>query len=267
MMKRIRTNMNTGGKRGVGGFSLAELMIALGILAVGLSMAGALFPAAIKANQNSTRSVIGSIICENGLAVGKARYAEGSVGPPGGGSAGRKIHVLADDGTANQTFLSTDGRIYPLGDDGSPYGFALLQRTINDDEDNNTFEGWQMISVSYRRRLDISESNVVFKSLVGNINTDDPELITTVGGTPHLHLGTPVVNNANGSFSMATSASLSGEQAWMNKPLRLTPGQLADPPDTLYVTTLVEQDDLQQEHRFSPALTAMSTRFGLAEED
>jgi prepilin-type N-terminal cleavage/methylation domain-containing protein len=54
------------------GFSLAELLVAIAILGVGLTMAAGLFPAALAMNQDSTRNTVGSMICENGAAIAQA---------------------------------------------------------------------------------------------------------------------------------------------------------------------------------------------------
>jgi prepilin-type N-terminal cleavage/methylation domain-containing protein len=54
------------------GFSLAELVLALGVLAIGLTMAAALFPAAIKLNELSTYDSIGTIVATGGLAKARA---------------------------------------------------------------------------------------------------------------------------------------------------------------------------------------------------
>ncbi len=58
--------------RPAAGFTLIELLISMGIMAIGLVMAGALFPAAIKQTQSSVEDTIGTIICENALAVVRA---------------------------------------------------------------------------------------------------------------------------------------------------------------------------------------------------
>jgi prepilin-type N-terminal cleavage/methylation domain-containing protein len=51
------------------GFSLVEVMLALGIMAVGLTMAMAIFPVAVKENETSFDDVISSIMLENALAM------------------------------------------------------------------------------------------------------------------------------------------------------------------------------------------------------
>ena len=65
---------------GRAGFSLIELLISMGILVVGLVMAGTLFPAAIKQTGRSVDDTIGTIICQNALAVAKAKLTH-TTGP------------------------------------------------------------------------------------------------------------------------------------------------------------------------------------------
>jgi len=55
------------------GFSLIEILIAIGILGVCLPMAAALFATAVKENEGSYENSMGSIICDNGLAVVKMK--------------------------------------------------------------------------------------------------------------------------------------------------------------------------------------------------
>ena len=66
---------------GRAGFSLIELLISMGILVVGLVMAGTLFPAAIKQTSRSVDDTIGTIICQNALAVAKAKLTYNDGGP------------------------------------------------------------------------------------------------------------------------------------------------------------------------------------------
>ncbi|KKN89636.1 hypothetical protein LCGC14_0234820 [marine sediment metagenome] len=53
------------------GFTLIEVLIALGILGVGLSMAASVFVAAIKENEKSYNDSVGMMISENGLVLGE----------------------------------------------------------------------------------------------------------------------------------------------------------------------------------------------------
>ena len=54
------------------GFSLAETMIAIGILGIGMAMAASLFPAALQESERASSGQLGSLICENALALAQA---------------------------------------------------------------------------------------------------------------------------------------------------------------------------------------------------
>lgn len=58
------------------GFSLAELLFAIGILGVGMIMAAGLFAAGLRQNKSSTDDVLGTIICKNAGAILQARVTK-----------------------------------------------------------------------------------------------------------------------------------------------------------------------------------------------
>lgn len=78
MLLRHCTNSRSGNLRR--GFSLVEVLIAIGILGVGLGMVMLIFPAAVMENRSSTNNVIGTIMCENALAIAKTRLTSGYSG-------------------------------------------------------------------------------------------------------------------------------------------------------------------------------------------
>ncbi len=63
-------------------FTLAELMIAIGIMGIGLVMVMALFPAALKENASSVHDVMGSLICKNAIAIAKAQLHKDAIVSP-----------------------------------------------------------------------------------------------------------------------------------------------------------------------------------------
>jgi prepilin-type N-terminal cleavage/methylation domain-containing protein len=86
-----------------GGFSLVEVMLAIGILAIGLAMTMSIFPAAVAQNEASFDTVLGNLIAENGLAIAETRLKGNSTL---GATLANKTDAV--DGSANYTR-------YPLG--------------------------------------------------------------------------------------------------------------------------------------------------------
>jgi len=260
------------------GFSLTELMISIGILAVGLVMAGALFPAAIKANSQSVSDVLGSIICENGLAITKARWASLTSNDFGTASAVKPLDkfvtvtgvgkpalvVLADDSPTdsllplgepdNQFFLTRQGRAYPQGDETGEYGFVLLMRRMDEDLDPTTFEGYQIVVTSYRCRL--AGGLVTYRTQGVSISSGKTTVVGGMGA--QLCMGTPAIHNVTGAFVKMTQAHPSGVSGQLERPFP----EEVEPVDRIWM--VVEKDPLTGEQlRISPALATMSTRTGL----
>ncbi len=136
MAKRIRNNLRRSAR---GGFTLSELMIALGILAYGLTMSAGLFAAAMQYNNLSFRSVVGTIICENGVSVAMTTLRHDPANPIGGSG---QLEDVTDE-------LDLGDRTYPIGsvDSGgrtSLYGYCVLARHVGDETD------YQLTIVSYK---------------------------------------------------------------------------------------------------------------------
>jgi len=101
--------IHTGGTPVLPGFSLVELMIALGILGIGFAMAAALFPAALKQTELSYNDTIGTIIAQNGLAIARATLTMNDI------PIGPNLDVVADDPNGTPTGkakLTKDIRAY-----------------------------------------------------------------------------------------------------------------------------------------------------------
>lgn len=62
------------------GFTLAELLIAIGILGVCLSLGASLFPLAVKEHAKSVGNTIGTLICRNGVNIAKIMLKDSAGG-------------------------------------------------------------------------------------------------------------------------------------------------------------------------------------------
>jgi Tfp pilus assembly protein PilV len=165
------------------GFSLSEVVLALGVLAVGMTMAAALFPAAIKLNEQSTNDSLGTIIAENGLTMAKAMLKASDANEPN-----LKVLDLADPNFQLYGYDPNDPNTGP-----PTRGFVVLGRQL----DANATA--QLVIVSYNKR---SPGNTVMARPVNIIN-----VTTSSGGAIIVTLdddapvGTPLIVARNGSYA------------------------------------------------------------------
>ncbi len=151
-----------------GAFTLTEVLISIAIMGVGLTMAAALFPSAIKENEKSFNSSTGTLIAQNGLAIAKAVLTTSNLRDPSGTIIPWPANLVAiADETHVQNIPRNDQhypRSLPLDPDEKIRGFVLLGRQIGTGVQ-------QLISVSYSRFQ--SRSVAMHDVLSVNI-ADDP---------------------------------------------------------------------------------------------
>lgn len=149
-----------------------ELLIAIGILAVGGAMVAALFPTAVKENTFSYNDTLGSLICNNALATIKAIYSHGSTAPDGITNSANPRYLQQHPDASSHEFRmpridSKCGYIgkpahYPVNDASDKTGFYFLawqNRNLNDYPLND----YTFVIVSYRKQ----SQEVIFVPMVG----------------------------------------------------------------------------------------------------
>lgn len=243
-MKRINTlNVRfTGGTPVVlrTGFTLLELLIAIGILAVGGAMAAALFPAAIKENQRANSSVIGRIICENGLCNVKIALVHDAVTPSYPFSSTELVESATAVGLRNLAyptprqeqptapFTAAD---YP---DWKDLGSSVNPRVVPQTLFGNLLLGkqaisgandYQLVLIAYRRRAadDSNVDNGIPALRQVTFSSDAGSYSFTVSGTndaDYLRLGSPLIHAETGRF--ATIVSRNGSAGTLDKPIAIT---------------------------------------------
>ncbi len=114
-----RSRPGTSGFSGHSGFSLAELLFAIGILGVGLIMSAGLFAAGLRQSKSSTDDVLGTIICKNAGAALQARVTKPALdtyldnngiyldGPDG------QLHLIDESLAFRNGLLSAGDTLYP----------------------------------------------------------------------------------------------------------------------------------------------------------
>ena len=228
-------------RRGRGGFTLAEILIALGILAIGMSMVAAIFPAAMELNRISANSTLGTIICENGLALAEMVLTAEVV------DLSDNLEIYADD--KKVTYLTQLQQRYPTEVADSRTGFVLMAGKAK-----NTVGVYQLITVAYRKTE--AANTVELVQTTCNISG------LKITGANNLRIGSPLINRSTGIFAYIDSIN----QERTEGTLDIKPGdsRLVGPAarrmsgGSCYV--LIENG---ADNRRSPAIGIMSKMTGL----
>ncbi|MGC9454195.1 MAG: type IV pilus modification PilV family protein [Phycisphaerae bacterium] len=131
------------------GLTLAEVLIAVVIFGIGLTMVAGIFPAALKLNKSSTDDVIGTLIGQNALALAQVRLSHQAMQDLGVDTDMTRLDDLTYNGSP---LISERDRVYPRPEetgDESTMGWVLLGRKISNDPDENDY---LLVAVSYRMR-------------------------------------------------------------------------------------------------------------------
>ena len=88
------------------GFSLIELMIAIGILAIGAAMVASAFPVAMLENKESIEHTMGAVVAENALAICRNRLRHSLLD--------RKVPTQVDQFTDVTNYMTLSEVSYPM---------------------------------------------------------------------------------------------------------------------------------------------------------
>ena len=167
-------------------FSLAELMIALGVLAIGIAMVAGLFPAAIKQTEFSYNDSVGTIIAQNGLAMAKATLSMGNI-------TGTSLAIVAQDGMSSPPF-DPNLRAYhddPAAPTLNDKGFLILGRMISNSEA-------QLVIVAYAKKN--PSANVTAVSI--NISSISSDMASVSGSIANARRLSPLIMKADGRYAI-----------------------------------------------------------------
>jgi hypothetical protein len=182
-------------------------MFAIMILGVGLTMAAALFPAAMKINHTSTAGVIGEIAAENGLAVAKARLAH-PLFPP----------VPTDRPLTEVTAtVGANNLKYPLpetGHAGDPWkrGCVVLARPVRQPVAND----YLLVVVSYTKTAESAQAKV--EQLNCTVETGKTEFTVAGSDRDKLEKGAPVIGRG-GEWARIVDVDFAAGTAFLDRPL------------------------------------------------
>ena len=241
------------------GFSLAETMIAIGILGIGMTMAASLFPAALQESERASSSQLGSLICENALALAQAVLVPADVQ----GSAELKLlnPTLEATSDATRRIYTSDPStgavtyykcIYPTNATNPAYAYLLFGREVSASKA-------RLVVVAYRITNPASAATAYYVKapllqLVPSDPADPTKPMTTriKGGGGKLLTNTPVINPVSGEIAICVSGD--GEQGELD---RVMSSQL---PTT---GSIVIVDPAVGGSRLSPAISAVSIEAGI----
>ncbi len=173
------------------GFTLIEVMVAIGIFAVGVVLVATTFPAAMLENKESSDHMLGALITENALAICRTTYryeGEGEL-------------VMNTSFKPGIAYKNQNYQHYPFFDTKSRYGWLVAARRMTPGAND-----FQYAIVAYRK-FDVKNS-IHFETTTVTGNT-----ITGAKGA----LGSPVINAATGKFAKLVGSKTSSK-------LNISPG-------------------------------------------
>lgn len=157
-------------------------MIAMGILAIGLSMVATAFPVALVENKESFDATMATLITQNGLSVCRARLGHNELS----GTCSTLTEVTGKIGAFDQA--------YPIGDPAltkTRYGFLVAVRQLG----NGDY--YQVALVAYRKFKVTDTLSLTGCTIASNG--------ATASGANML-IGSPVINKATGEYAYVIKA-------------------------------------------------------------
>jgi prepilin-type N-terminal cleavage/methylation domain-containing protein len=237
------------------GFTLLELMIAVGILGIGLSLVMGLFPVAMRDAHATNASQLGSLICKNGIQIAKIMLNErtDSQDPKYDFS----INNSSDYGPVGTQYTTESSFAFEYNKNTKPsnrsdktaleagrskYGGIVMYRRLKDSS------GYQLTSISYARQ-DNGEI-LLLQSAVLATAVEIVDGVTTITGTAGIPNNSPVIFQNTGKWSRVTRIDTSD----MNRKY-LTSNIDFNVNDGESIFGIAEADNLV----FSPALSTLVT--------
>lgn len=247
------------------GFTLTEVLIAIGILAIGMTMVAAIFPAALKMTEDSTNNSLGVIIAENGLAMAKARLqADQDLNGTADAIPGEvfsNVFLNTDNyhciDESHDAFVTKNDQHYPNADPDTKKGWAMLARRIyTDDTDRPQDQGYMLVVTSYRKKepSNTARWSQVTVTSVGH-NGDDPSIAVFSDGD-EIRVGSPLVfADPTNTWQVATIVSKNGANAVLDRQIET----IASGTHTAFV---LEETGVSGN---SPAMHTLVVRTGLGQ--
>ncbi len=220
-------------KRGRRGFTLAELLLAVAIMGIGLSMAAALLPVGISETERAMNNSLGTIICRNGLAVAKTYITH---------TEGQNWRDYFSD---RSNSIQDSNQLQYNGNPG--IGFYVFGRYLESGKND-----YELITISYKAR---NATNVSIK-YIGNCAYQDngKKVIVPSGKENYLQAGSviiPLRPRGESAYARIESVDKNNRIAYLDRELG----------DTWQNVRTIYEDGAT----VSPVMAAMLTRTSLRE--
>ena len=218
-----------------------------------MTMAAALFPAAIKETARSMANLNGPVLCENGLAAATVWLHPDDI-------SSEELAVLADEVNVSHVPL-----VYQHCPEGQTRrGFVVLGRLL---DATNAAKGQQLVVVSYVKTR--GANTVAALEVTGSIThvaADDPSTFTVDAGVTNrnqLRVGSPLINRGTGQFAHIVAAGPEDDNAPDGTWVAILDRQLPDESDVSTYIVVEQEGATPLTLRDSPAVTTISRRVQL----
>ncbi|MCK5114047.1 MAG: prepilin-type N-terminal cleavage/methylation domain-containing protein [Phycisphaerae bacterium] len=239
------------------GFTMMELMLTIGIMAVAITMVASIFPVAILESNQSYKDIVGTLVCENGLAVTKAVLVEtdvpsnmGVIFDEANGTSilGKNFqHYKSQFEEVGTVWINRGFRDDDLDTDEKMRGFLVLGKKLSSSTDIN-----QLIVVSYARSGDTTGNNEVTAELVGCTVAAGETKIENGGG--ELRVGSPLIDAVHGYYATIITTNSDQTEGELDRPIYPTGGNNVNSAFVIQETN---------EDKKSPTLSVLVTLTGL----
>ncbi len=180
------------------GFTLTEIMIAMGVLAVGMGMVAGALHAGIQTHIRTIDDIMRQLIGDNALAIVQASLRHSD------------LNGITDQYKTG--FIDSRNLKFPFDDDNSPYGAAVFIKIRAVETETSRANDYDVMIVPYRI-ISLSETSTSFgvatpKTLSScTINTSGSVSTITIGAgdAQYLSVGSAVIDNFSGQASIIKS--------------------------------------------------------------
>ncbi len=148
------------------GFTLTEIMIAMGVLAIGMGMIAGALHAGIQLHVRTIDDIMRQLIGDNALAIVQARVRHSTT------NGITDTYKLLKTGTGTDCYFGADDLKYPWNTTNTPYGAAVLMKLRKTDA--NSFNDYDVLIVPYTvtpGTAGANPSEVSKTEFICNINT------------------------------------------------------------------------------------------------